>query len=205
VFLELRASDLHLIGAWQIPRPLQTDNGDFGSTPALFKATTGGVKQKMVGILNKNGTYYAFQRDALNKGPIWSATLAAPAECPQCGDGNVSPGAWDGSKLYVAAGNIPIGGEKCIANLRALDPATGVSTWEQCLKVGPVLGAVTAAPGLLIVGEGAHLLVVAADTGHILFNYTDSHRGALIYGAASLSLGVIYIGGADGILYAFGS
>src|SRR5258708_6856944 len=43
VFLELRASDLHLIGAWQIPRPLQTDNGDFGSTPALFKATTGGV------------------------------------------------------------------------------------------------------------------------------------------------------------------
>lgn len=203
--LEFRASDLQLLGTWQIPAPLQTDNGDFGSTPTLFQAMIGGVKQNMVGILNKNGTYYAFQRDALVKGPVWSATLAAPAECPQCGDGNVSPGAWDGTHLYVAAGPIPLGGEKCAASLRELDPATGVSIWEQCLKVGPVLGAVTATPGMLIVGEGAHLLVVASDTGHTLFDYTDTNQGAVFYGAASLSLGVIYIGSADGMLYAFGS
>src|SRR5207248_10889946 len=101
--LKLRASDLRLLDLWQLPLPLQTSNGDFGSTPTLFQATIGGAKQNMVGILNKNGTYYAFQRDALSKGPVWSATVAAPAVCPQCGAGNVAPAAWDGSRLYVAA------------------------------------------------------------------------------------------------------
>ena len=201
--LELSASDLNLVDYWQLPLPLQTSNGDFGSTPTLFQVTVGGTKQDMVGILNKNGSYYAFQQDALSKGPVWTATVAAPAVCPQCGDGNVAPAAWDGSMLYIAAGNIPVNEQKCLASLRAVDPTTGVSLWQVCLQDGPVLGAVTVIPGMVIIGEGAHLLVFASDTGHQLFNFTDTTPHAVFYAPASISLGVIYIGDSAGTLYAF--
>lgn len=159
----------------------------------------------MVGILNKSGVYYAFTRDAIDKGPVWSTILAAPAECPECGDGNIAPAAFDGKTLYVAAGNIPLDGKKCIANVRAINAATGVTIWSQCLNDGPVLGAVTSANGVLIIGEGAHLLIMSSSDGHTLYNFTDSNKGAVFYGPASITSGIIYTGNADGTLYAFSS
>jgi hypothetical protein len=148
-------------------------DSDFGSTPTLFNATIGGVQHLLVGIANKNGTYYAFDRSTINNGPLWRAYIATiGGGCgPDCGDGSVSPSARDGSVLYVAGGQTTIGGVSCKGSLRGLSPVTGKFIWEHCLQDGPVLGAVSLVAGVAFVGEGTTLTVVATSDGHTLYTY----------------------------------
>lgn len=195
--VKLRASDLSYVSSWQVPPPRH----EFGSTPTLFQATIGGVIHQLVGVANKEGIYYAFDRQAISLGPVWQTTIAASGACPECGQGSIAPSAWDGSTLYVAGGKTTIGGKSCLGSLRALNPADGTFLWKDCLNDGPVLAAVSAVPGVAVVGEGKHLVVVATATGKILFNYTAARR---FWGAASVSNGVLYIGDVNGQLYAFG-
>jgi polyvinyl alcohol dehydrogenase (cytochrome) len=200
----VRAADLSLIASWQIPPAQQVPDGDFGSTPTLFTATIGGTQHSLVGVANKNGKYYAFERSAIGSGPVWQATVAAGGDCPQCGTGSISPSAWDGTTLYVAGGGTRISGQSCKGSVRALRPDTGTFLWEHCLASGPVLGAVTVVPGVVVVGQGTDLNVFAAATGQSLFHYHDALPNASFLGAASISKGVIYIGNQDSNLYAFG-
>jgi outer membrane protein assembly factor BamB len=197
--IEVRASNLGVVGHWQIPNP--PNDSDFGSTPTLFtrtiyKTTT----QAMVGIANKNGVYYAFKRDHLSAGPSWQIQIATGGPCPECGDGSIAPSAWDGHSLYAAGGNTTINGVSCVGSVIALNPATGGILWRRCLPDGPVLGAVASAPGVVAVAEGNQILVVSATSGQTLFAYTT--RSA-IWAAPSIANGVLYIGDNSGSLYAF--
>jgi outer membrane protein assembly factor BamB len=205
--VKVKASDLSSISSWQVPVSEQINDSDFGSTPTLFKATIGGVQHLLVGIANKNGTYYAFDRSFISTGPLWQANIATiGGGCgPDCGDGSISPSAWGGSVLYVAGGQTTIAGVSCKGSLRALSPATGNFLWEHCLNDGPVLGAVSLVRGVAIVGEGTTLAVIAAPNGHTLYTYTDTNNNSYFYGPASVSNGVLYIGNFDGYLYAFGN
>ena len=200
--IELNASNLAFIGSWQVPASQQVLDSDFGSTPTLFQATIGGSSQRLVGVANKNGVYYAFVLGQLGQGPVWQATIAVGGECPQCGQGSISPSAWDGSTLYAAGGNTTIHGKSCQGSLRALNPATGAFLWQDCLTAGPVLAAVTAVPGVAVVGAGPDLVAIATASGNTLFTSTDS-SGATFYGGASISNGVLYVGDTNGNLYAF--
>jgi outer membrane protein assembly factor BamB len=202
--MAFHASDLSLISYWQVPQSQWVIDSDFGSAPTLFTARIRGSLHAMVGIAHKNGIYYALDRDNISAGPLWQASIAQGGSCPACGQGSISPSAWDGSKLYVAGGNTVIQGAKCAGGLRALNPADGTFIWEHCLLSGPVLGAVTAVPGLVVVGEGSSLVVMSAQTGKTLFVYTDTHNQATFAGPASISHGMLYIGNFDGNLYAFG-
>ena len=202
--IQLRASDLTVLGSWQVPKSAQTLDTDFGASPALFQATIGGVSHSLVGIACKNGIYYAFDRTAISNGPLWQAHIAAGGNDPLAGEGSVSSSSWDGSTLYVAGGGTTIGGSSCKGSLRALDPATGAFRWERCLTNGPVLGAVSTIPGVAAVGEGNTLVLVATATGQPLYSYTDSRQGSSFYGPPSISHGTLYIGNADGSLFAFG-
>ncbi len=192
--VKLSASNLTYVSSWQARH-------EFGSTPTLFQATIGGTIHKLVGLANKNGIYYAFDRGAINQGPVWQATIAISGGCPECGQGSISSSAWDGTTLYVARGHTTIAGNSCLGSLQALNPADGTSTWQDCLNDGPVLAAVSAVPGLAVVGEHNHLLVIASATGQILFNYAGT---ANFWGSASISNGVLYTGNMIGTLYAFG-
>ncbi len=202
--VKVNVSDLSLVSFWQVPASEQLFDTDFGSTPTLFTATINGTLTNMVGVPNKNGTYYAFNRDLLHNGPVWRAKLARGGACPTCGDGSISPAAWDGTTLYVAGGNTTIGGVNCQGGLRALNPATGAFIWEHCMMAGPVLGAVTAVPGVVVVGEGTFVIVVDAVTNQTLFRFHDINRGSIFFGSASISNGMMYIGNMDDNLYAFG-
>lgn len=202
--VEVRASDLSFVSSWQIPSAQRVPDSDFGSTPTLFTATIKGAVRSLVGLSNKNGEYYTFDRTAINNGPLWQTRIAVGGPCAKCGLGPISPSAWDGSTLYVAGGNVTIRGKKCQGSLQALDPTRGHTLWEDCLTSGPVLGAVTAVPGLVVVGQGSYLMVFDANSGQTLFSYQDTHKGAAFYGPASISNGVLYIGNKDGNLYAFG-
>jgi outer membrane protein assembly factor BamB len=203
--VKVSASSLSLINHWQLPSGDRVPDSDFGTTPTLFTATIGGVLHNLVGMQNKNGKYYTFDRTNIGAGPIWKATMAVGGSCPQCGQGGISPSAWDGSTLYVAAGNTTINGTKCQGSIRALNPATGAFIWQHCLLSGPVLGAVTAVPGVLAVGQGTYVLAFDASTGASLFRFQDTNSGSNFWGAASISNGMMYIGNQDGHLYAFGT
>jgi outer membrane protein assembly factor BamB len=69
---------------------------------------------------------------------------------------------------------------------------------------GPVLGAIATAPGVLFVGDGPYLKVLATSSGTTLFQYFDTNAGSMFWGPASISNGVAYVGNKDGNLFAFG-
>lgn len=201
--IELHAANLQFVSSWQVPLPQQVIDSDFGATPTLFTATIKGVSRALVGVAHKNGRYYAFVRGALSKGPVWTATIAKGGSCPNCGDGSISSSAWDGARLYVAGGSTSINGTQCRGSLRALNPATGAFLWQHCLN-GPVLGAVTAVSGVIVVTGGSAVTVINAGSGTSLFNFKDTSKGAVFFSAASISNGVLYVGSFVGNFYAFG-
>jgi polyvinyl alcohol dehydrogenase (cytochrome) len=206
--VEVHASDLSLVGYWQIPTSEQLFDTDFGNTPTLFTATLNGAQTPMVGVANKNGTFYAFRRDSFNSSgtgnPIWRAKLAIGGSCPECGQGSISGAAWDGTNLYIAGGNTSINGSNCKGSLRKTDPATGTFVWSHCMFAGPVLGAVTAVNGVVVVGEGTYVIVVNASTSATIFRFNDTTSGSTFFASSSISNGIMYMGNADGHLYAFG-
>ena len=197
-------ANLSLVSSWQIP-PNPVGDSDFVATPTLFTTTIGGTPMSMVGLANKNGIYYAFDRTTVATGPVWQQVIADNSgRCPQCNGagGSIVPSAFDGSTLFVAGGATTIAGSACPGGLAALDPATGAFKWRACLTAS-VLGAVTEVPGVVVIGYGNHLLVANAATGASLFDYT-SNTASFFWGAANVSNGVVYAVNMNGNLYAFG-
>lgn len=204
--VKVSAANVSKVVDWWQVRGSDKADLDFGSTPTLFTATINGVKHTMVGIGNKDGMYYALDRNAMHKGPLWRATIAYAGDCPQCDSGTISLSAWDGIHLYVAGGGTSINGVSCAGSLSALNPATGAFVWRHCLTSGPVLGAValSGSPGVAFVGEGAYLTGIRTSNGATLFSYQDSASGSAFWGAPSISHGIVYMGNQDGNLFAFG-
>ncbi len=202
--VELQASDLKYVGSWQVPRSEWVIDSDFGASPTLFEATIGGATRSLVGVAHKNGTYYAFTRGAIGNGPAWRAHVAQGGSCPSCGFGSMAPSAWDSTRLYVAGGSTTIKGTSCKGSLLALHPATGAVLWAKCLSSGPVLGAVTAIPGVVAVASGSVVELVEATSGETLFTFHDPESGSNFEGAPSISKGSLFIGNAKGTLYSFG-
>lgn len=202
--LEFNTANFSLVASWPVPKSQLGFDRDFGSTPTLFKATINGHVTNMVGVVNKNGIYYAFNRDNINAGPVWEDTIGVAGDCPLCGTAQIAPSATDGTNLYIASENTTINGSNCAGSIRKLDPATGNYLWQDCLNDGHVLAAVTDVPGVVFVAAGPDLLAVSASNGNILKTLTDSSSGSLYFGPASIANGVVYIGNVDDILHAYG-
>jgi len=191
-------ASLHLLGSWQVPSAkLPNHDSDFGSTPTLFSASIGGVVHPMLGIQNKNGIYYAFRRYAISRGPLWQDRVGS-------GTGDISPSAYDGNLLFIGSEKTRIGRVTCAGSIRAVRPSTGKVVWADCLLSGPVLGAVTAVPGLAFVDAGNTVYAVGTNRGTIVWSYKDTHGGSGFWGAPTVSGGRVYVGNRDGRLYAFG-
>jgi polyvinyl alcohol dehydrogenase (cytochrome) len=192
--VKLRASDLSFLDSWQVPQNDQIGDSDFGATPTLFTATIARVKKQLVGMVNKNGLYYAFDRNAIGHGPIWAVQAG--------GVNNVAPSTWDGRYLYLGGRETTLQGKKCAGTFEAVNPATGAFLWQRCLSDGSDVGAITIVPGVATVPEGGAFLAIATNDGHTLFSYSNNH--ARFLGPASISNGMLYIGSYTGGLYAFG-
>jgi len=194
--VEVKASDLSLVGSWSVPPAQQSIDSDFGSTPTLFT----GSSQALVGAINKNGVYYAFKRGALADGPVWSTRIANGGGNPLTGDGDVASAAFDGTRLYVGGDATNIDGQGCAGSVNALDPGTGTFTWQHCFTDGFVLGGVTGASGgVVAVGEGNNIALVSAATGTSVFTYPGT--GPFL-GPPSIANGTVYEGDMSGNLYA---
>jgi outer membrane protein assembly factor BamB len=200
--VKLRGSDLTYMSSWQIPTADRlTNDADFAGTPTLFTATINGTLRKLVGGVDKNGYYYAFDRTNLADGPLWRTKIAIPGACPQCGKGSISPSVWDGySTLYVAGGQTTTtDGATCGGSVRALNPVDGSFIWEHCLPK-TVMGAISSVPEVIAVVDTPYLTLIDKKTGNVLFKYSGH-----FYGSASISNGVLYVGTSLAhLLYAFG-
>jgi polyvinyl alcohol dehydrogenase (cytochrome) len=212
--LKLRASDLTLLDSWQVPAAEQVGgtvqaDSDFGDTPTLFTGTVRpGLSQlNLVGVGNKNGTYYVFNRTSLQGGPLARLKIAKGSADPFSG-GTISPSAWDGSLLYIAGGLTSVQGVNFSGSLRAFNPNNlAQPVWTVPFSDGPVLGAVTASPGLAVVGEGPYTVVVQSSNGVILFkhpvNSILTSRPATFVAAPIIAQGALYEGDIYGNLYAY--
>jgi len=199
----VRASDLVTVDSWQIPPTEPTcPDCDFGATPILFSATIGGRQTFLVGAANKNGVYYALDRTNLAAGPLWKRTIARAGEDPLNGDGSISGSAFDGFNLYVAGGATTVSGKSCKGSVRSVDPSSGIPHWVDCAPF-PILASLSATPGVVIASAGPFFGVVSSSTGAVLFSYKNTNAQSAFLGGTSISEGVLYMGGGDGVLRAF--
>jgi polyvinyl alcohol dehydrogenase (cytochrome) len=177
--------------------PQQGFDADFGATPTLFNGVIGGQSVPLVGAIDKNGIFYAFQRDALASGPVWQTRIATGGADPNTGNGPIAPAAFDGTTLYVGGDN----STNCSGTVNALNPGTGAFIWQHCFTDGGhVEGAVTVTSGgVVAVGEGSNIAVLSAATGASLFTYTAAGP---FMGAASIVGNTLYQGDMAGNLYA---
>jgi outer membrane protein assembly factor BamB len=194
---ELRASDLSLVGSWTVPVAEQDADPDFGATPTLFTGVIGGQTVPLVGVINKNGIFYALKRDALGSGPVWSTQIANGGANPTTGMGDQASAAFDGTTLYVGGDNT----NTCSGTINALNPSTGAFIWRHCYSDGGwVMGGVTVTSGgVVAVGEGNNISLVSAATGDSLFTYGGA---GLFWGPPSVVGGTLYEGDMAGNLYA---
>jgi outer membrane protein assembly factor BamB len=191
------AATMAIKGFWQLPRAEAGSDSDWGTTPILF---TDNASRQLVAAVNKNGVLYAFDRNNLGGGPVWRNTVEIGGDCPTCGDGSVSAGAFAQGKLFFAGGNTVINGSGYRGNVRAFDPATGNTLWTHTTDQ-PVVPAIAYVNGLIVDAEGGVLEVLDANTGNSLYTF---NTGPGIYSAPSVWNGKIYFGALDGTVYALG-
>jgi len=208
--IKLSANDLHVMGHWQVPKAEAVVDSDFGSTPTLFTGTVtgGGAPRRLVGVANKNGIYYVFDRAGLDRGPVARLRIADGGNPPTSGNGSISPSAFDGSRLYIGGGHIAVNGQIAAGTLSAYDPNDlRAPVWRTGLSSGPVLGAVSAVPELAVVGAGSSIVMVDSSAGDILWQAPavdgPAAPPAIFYAAASVANGRLYLGDTAGHLYAF--
>ncbi|MGO9078626.1 MAG: PQQ-binding-like beta-propeller repeat protein [Streptosporangiaceae bacterium] len=198
--VELNPSTLAVESSWEVPAAQQIYDGDFGGSPTMFTATVNGTSTPLVGICNKNGTYYAFNQDNLSAGPVWQATITNPyttgsAEC-------VAAAVWDGNELIEGGGNsTTINGTSYMGSVQALNPATGVPIWQTGLP-GIVVGSptedgagVVAAVTLQSSGQNGVYLLSAA-TGAIL-DFIPM-PGSYLFGQPIFAQNDLLVGGGSG-------
>jgi hypothetical protein len=190
--VELNTSDLSVVAHWQVPTSQESKDGDFGSVPTLFNATIGGAAKSLVGVANKNGFFYAFDRSNIAAGPVWQVRVAGAAGNPRT-TSSIDPAAWDGSTLYVGGGAVTIGGTSCKGSVRAMNPANGSFKWQACLTDGSVVGSVSMIPGVIVVttGTGASVVALRASDGKQLFRRKNT-SGQPYWAPATIADGFVF-------------
>lgn len=126
---------------WTVPLSDQSPDGDFGSTPVLFRTTTG---IPAVGACNKNGFFYAWNRQHLAAGPIWRLRVGSKGLAFSCLASAVVN--YQTHRLYIAA-NSTTSSSATNGVVREVDSTTGAVLWTArlpCSVLGtPSLDAVT--------------------------------------------------------------
>ena len=167
------------------PHEPNRDDLDFAGAPNLFEA--GG--RALVGLGNKDGTYYAVDRET--GALVWSTKVAEPGLTRP--GSNFSTGGFIGPTAVadgVVAGGTAIGGSPF---LHALDAETGAIRWQQP-EAAATYGAPAVANGVLVIG-GTDFTIRALDlqTGEVLWR--DEVSGAVSGGAAIVGPDVIAVAG----------
>jgi len=179
-------------------RPREVDNDDlaFGAVPNLFEAQIDGVTREVVGIGNKDGTYYLLDRDGVNAltgriEPYWSTNVVPGGAIggiiasPAVGNGNIF--------FSTGFGTSTSRPQKPAAfSLRASD---GMLRWSNA-AAPPSYGPTTAIPGVAFMGGvGFSIIAYDADTGAKL---KEIILGGPVASAAAIVEGEVFVGAGTG-------
>ena len=153
-----------------------------------------------MGAGQKDGRYYAFDRDHLAQGPVWSTPICRDGSSPQSGEGSLSTAAFDGRLLFMGGG-APLDSPdpNLLGTLTALDPADGHVVWSRSFG-GPVIAPIATVNGLVLSTAGNLAFALDAATGEILWSFEP---GAYCFGGIAISKGRLYFGDLAGNLYCF--
>jgi polyvinyl alcohol dehydrogenase (cytochrome) len=210
--------------AWRW-RPREVDNDDlaFGAAPNLFTITFGGAPREVLGIGNKDGSYYVLDRDGVNEvsGVAWND--ANPAGLPYW-TRNVVPGGDIGGIVATAAVDEPAGriyfstapGDGAIngppndpqrPTMHALDIHTGGVVWNNAADTGSFasFGPTSAIPGVAFAGQVPAAILRAFGTASgALLGQTDLTNFALASAPAVVD-GIVLVGQGIGTITASGN
>lgn len=179
-------------------RPREIDNDDlaFGAAPNLFTTVIDGKERDVVGIGNKDGTYYLLDRDGENEltgeiEPYWKRNLVPGGSIggitgtPAVGEGKVFIGTAIGEE--VAMFQTP--------SSWALDASTGEVLWSQ-EHAAPFFGPTSGVPGVAFMGGvDATMRAFDTDTGEVLISL---RLEGLAFSQAAILDGVVYVGAGFG-------
>jgi outer membrane protein assembly factor BamB len=177
------ALDLDGTAVWRW-RPREVDNADlaFGAAPNLFTAVIDSVEREVLGVGNKDGTYYVLDRDGVNEvsGLRWDD--AAPQDLPYWRT-NVVPGGPAGGIPLTASvddandrvyfGTAP-GSFASVFNpqrptMHALDAGTGTILWQNTAEMNAdaTFSPTSGIPGVVFTGSilGGNLRSYDTGTG----------------------------------------
>ena len=120
-----------------------TGDLDWGSSPTLFQARLNNRNTTMVGANQKNGTFYAFDANHLENGPVWSFPVGTTEDFT-IGTDLAAP-IWDSTtkRLFVAGNQTTINSTVFAGSVRAFHPGDGSIIWERGLTGGPIMGSPT--------------------------------------------------------------
>ncbi len=186
-------------------RPREVDNDDlaFGAVPNLFSISVDGVQREVVGVGNKDGTYYVVDRDG---GKVYWSRKVVPGGVA---DGIPTTAAIDEAARRVyfatAGGTNPLEPQRPTVHTLNLD--TGAIVWENTGETGLVgdasFGSTSAVNGLAIVGSAIvpQVRIYDTSTGKLLFQRTvgdGTTLGGIASGAVVIE-GTILVGGGIGV------
>jgi outer membrane protein assembly factor BamB len=192
--------------AW-VWRPREVDNADlaFGATPNLFEIQIGGRAREVVGIGNKDGTYYLLDRDGVNEitgnlEPYWQRTVFCDgAPCSGPFGGIIGSAAVGEERVFFSTAIGFSLGMLQLPAAHALDARDGSILWEnhdQLPSFAPTVGV----PGVVFMGE------LATGRVHVYHSANGAElavldaRGAVggVAAAPAVVAGELYVGGGTG-------
>ena len=206
--VRLSAATLAVQDIWTVPTPVNIDL-DFGSSPTLFPAVIGGVATNLVGACNKNGVFYAWNRQQLAAGPAWQLQVGTP-DGPSGACLTSAAYSAPTEQLIVAANQTTVAGTVVPGSLRSLDPATGAALWVKplgCMPNGsPTIDSSTqvlAVPlyGPCSAGGGPGVALYAAGTGTLLTTIKTTGKE---FAQPVFAEGKLFIADETGALAAYG-
>jgi outer membrane protein assembly factor BamB len=206
---------LHLDGtpAWHWrPRPIDTQDLDFGAVPNLFTIRVGGQRHDVVGVGGKDGTYYVIDREGVNAvdGARWDDPDASALPYWQR---QVVPGGSAGGIIATAAVDEKVrrvyfstapGSDSDTftpqrPTVHALDLDTGAIVWENTAEpnADASFAPASAIPGLVFVGKdvGGAERVYDATTGALLASVPVAFT---LSSAPAIVDGLVILGGGSG-------
>jgi outer membrane protein assembly factor BamB len=187
--LQLNPKTLAIESNWTVPTLLRVPDGDFGTTPVPV-VTAKGVP--LVVAANKDGILFAFNRTNLTRGPLWGTRISTGP--------TFSSAAFARGTIYVGSTATTLGGSPVNGSVRAVRPGNGAVLWETPLPGGD-FGSISYANGLLAAAGGNELALLNATSGAVVWSY---FANTTFQGAPSFAHGMLFEGGMDGTLFAFG-
>ncbi|MEO8602994.1 MAG: PQQ-binding-like beta-propeller repeat protein [bacterium] len=187
--------------AW-VWRPREVDNDDlsFGAVPNLFEVEIGGALRDVVGIGNKDGTYYLLDRDGVNAltgsiEPYWSTNVVPGG--PIGGIiGSASVG--DGKIVFSSGFGLSISHPQKPA-VHALDPSDGSILWENS-DVDTSYAPCSGVPGLALCGSTPrpNLNIFTRDDGTLLKSPQAAPVPSGVACGAAITGGQFFVGAGTG-------